>query len=106
MKFICPFFGLNRRIDQLVHSTPNVHLDLTHTRTKFYRHFQQIFSEVNIVSVALFGFDVESLKRLSGTTSGKRLKSISLIDVPVHIFENRLLNILANFKDQLISFED
>ena len=37
------FFGLNRRINELVYNTPNVHLDFTQTTTKSTHNYHRIF---------------------------------------------------------------
>ena len=99
------FFGLNSKIDQLVYNTPNVHLDLSQTRTRFYHRFQRIFCQKNIVSVVRSSYDVDSLERLLSPAGGKRLKSVSLLDVPLYTSQNRLPTILGNFKNQLISLK-
>ncbi|CAF4424626.1 unnamed protein product [Rotaria magnacalcarata] len=99
------FFRLNSRINELVYNTPNVHLDLSQTRTKFYHSFQQIFCSQNIVSVVL-DCDIDNLlKRLFSTTGGRRLKSISLLNLSLYTFQTRIPEILSTFKEQLVSLK-
>ena len=99
------FYGLNSRFSQLVCNTPNVHLDLSRTKTTFFQTFQQIFCEENVTSVELFYDNVSILESFMTPLRRKRFKSISLLDLPVHEFENQIPAILNNFKDHLISFK-
>jgi hypothetical protein len=100
------FFGLSRQINELVYNTPNVHLDLSRTTTKFYQNFQRIFSEKNFVSVVLSAGDyVSVLQRLFNPTAGRRLKSMSLMDLPFYTFQTRIPEIFSTFKHQLVSLK-
>ncbi|CAF2604096.1 unnamed protein product [Rotaria sp. Silwood2] len=99
------FLGLNRQINQLVYNTPNVHLDLSQTTTKFYRNFQRIFYVQNVVSVILGFDDVNLLERSFSSTDGRRLKSISLLDLPLYTFQTKVPEILSIFKQQLVSLK-
>ncbi|CAF4599398.1 unnamed protein product, partial [Rotaria magnacalcarata] len=99
------FYGLNSRFSQLVCNTPNVHLDLSRTKTKFFQTFQQIFCEENVTSVELFYDNISILESFMTPLRRKRFKSISLLDLPVQEFENQIPAILNNFKDDLISFK-
>jgi hypothetical protein len=97
------FFGLNRQINELVHNTPNVHLDLSQTRTKFYHNYQRIFPEQNYVSVVFSSYPEELLKGLISPTNTRRLKSISLMDLPIYTFQSKISEIFDTFKHQLVS---
>ncbi|CAF3254762.1 unnamed protein product [Rotaria sp. Silwood2] len=99
------FFGLNKHINELVRHTPSLHLDLSQTTTKFYRSFQKIFCEKNIVSVIVGSDDIYLLKRLSSSTDRRRLKSISMLDLSLHIFQTRIPETLNNFKNELVSLK-
>jgi hypothetical protein len=99
------FFGLNRRINVLVHHTTNVHLDLSQITTKFYRCFQRIFCEKNIVSVILASDDIYVLERLFSSTDGRQLKSISMLDLSLCIFQTKIPETLNNFKHQLVNLK-
>lgn len=99
------FFGLNKRIVQLVYNTPNIYLDFIQRERNFYRHFQRIFCPQNIVSVNVSSDHVVLLQKLFGTTGGKRLKSISLDDVSLYNSYDILTSISDNCKDQLINFK-
>jgi len=99
------FFGLNSRFNELVYNTPNVHLNLSRNKTKFYSHFHQIFPEQNIVSIVLLYKNVNLLETLFNSTGVRRLKTISLLAVPVRAFEIRIPGILSIFKHQLNSLK-
>lgn len=97
------FYGLNRHINQLIHNTPNVHLDLTRTTRKFYQSFRQIFSETNLVSVVLSIEHINSIQQLLSVSGGKRLKSVCLNDLSLYASEMQLAKVLNYVKDQVVS---
>jgi hypothetical protein len=99
------FFGLNKRFNELVYNTPNVYLDLSRTTTKFYLNFQRIFCEQNFVSVVFSNGNVSLLQNLFHSTDGKQLKSISLKDFPIYLFQTRIFELLNTFKHQLVSLK-
>jgi hypothetical protein len=99
------FYRLNNRFKQLVSNAPNIHLDLTQTKTKLFQTFQQIFCEQNIVSLALLYENVHLLEIYSSSSSGNRLQSITMHDVTLREFEIRIPALLNAFKHQLQSLK-
>ncbi|CAF4439292.1 unnamed protein product [Rotaria sp. Silwood2] len=73
------------------------------TATKFYRNFQRIFYVQNVVSAILDFDDVNLLERSFSSTDGRRLESISLLDLPLYTFQTKVPEILSIFKQQLVS---
>ena len=96
------FFGLNEYFNALVYNTPNVHLNLSRTRTRFYRSFHRIFLCENIVSIILPYGNVNVLETMFDSVERSRFQSLSLLDVPLRAFEKNIPGILKIFKDQLV----
>lgn len=98
-------YDLNSQLNQLVCNAPNVHLNLSPTKTKMIRTFQQIFHEQNIISVVLSYENITILETFFSLPSVRRFNSLSLLAVPLHAFENRIPELLNAFKHKLISLK-
>ena len=100
------FFALNQHFRELVCNIPNVHLDLSRTKTKFFHSFSQIFPMENVVSIVLTSKKISLLETLFHSLEGtKKLRSLTLLNIPLCLFETRLSELLNPFKDQLIKLE-
>ncbi|CAF3230079.1 unnamed protein product [Rotaria sp. Silwood2] len=99
------FFGLNKRINDLLYNKPNIHLDFTRSTRKFYNSFQRIFCTQNIISIVSDCSIETILQRLHDSAGGGRLKSISLPYLPLHMFHTKIPEILSGLKQQLVSLK-
>ena len=99
------FFALNQRFKELVHNTPNVHLDLSTMKTKLFRSFPRIFRMENLVSIVLASSKINLLETLFQSTSRTKIRSLTLLNIPLRMFETRLPELLSHYRHQLIKLE-
>ncbi|CAF1080907.1 unnamed protein product [Adineta ricciae] len=99
------FFGLNRRFNELICNTANIHLNLSRTTTKFHRKIDRIFPKKNIASISILYKNAQLLKTLFNPIDGCRLRSFSILNVPLCGFEMSIPETLNTFKYQLNRLE-
>ncbi|CAF1483412.1 unnamed protein product [Adineta ricciae] len=95
------FFGLNHRFNELIWNTANIHLNLSCTTTKFRRNVDRLFPKQNITSISILYKNVQLLKTLFNSIDECRLRSISILNVPLCGFETSIPEMLNTFKYQL-----
>ena len=104
------FFDLNSRLNELVRNKSNLQLNLSRTKTRFYREFKEIYPVQHIRAIVLLYKQVGLLQTMFSSIDDNRLRSISLLMVPLSAFEKKIRDVLDPFRDQLqclkIQFDD
>lgn len=84
------FSKQNTYFDELIQHTPNVHLNLSRSQSKFYRIFRKVLPLENIISMILVYDSVDLLDELISTGQVDRLRSLTLLKTPLRAFESKI----------------